>query len=784
MSDMLHLCAKDKKENINIFRNLFKGREDVFAKYWISRRTGKKGYSPVCKNEWIPQICRKPCEKCGNKEYVPLDDFWIEKHLRGDIIIGIYPIQLDDRVNFLAFDFDKGSWFEDSIILLKFCQSIDLPAHLERSKSGNGAHLWIFFSQSISAAKVREFGFMLLKKAGSIAIGAIDVDAINDIDGINKISNIDAAANDDVDNISDTIDIKKDNSGFDRIFPNQDFLHDGGLGNLIALPLQYQARQKGNTLFLDPDNSFTPYINQWNLLSNIRRISEIDIDLFIEKFSEDTFLRLSVSSSKSPPQSSLRDASQSLQSSILEKGSLKIIISNYLSISIKDTDEVFYQFLRKNLVIHNPIFYDKKAKGFSTWDTPKMIYCINSKGGNYIIPRGFLKNIERYLLQKSIPFQIEDKSIKTPNKAFNCRFRIYNYQKEALHEILKNNVGILEAPPGYGKTIIALATLPYRKQKTLIIVHTRELLAQWIQKIGDVLDIEKNDIGIIGGGKEKIGKKITVATYQSLIRKNLKILSNKTGYVIVDECHRVPANTFQKVVKEFKARYLFGLTATPFRKDKLQKLMFLYMGEIIHRIDPDKISSELKGVNSILEIRYTDFYPTFEKVKKYKKIIEALTKDENRNNLIVRDIVGEYSLDKSILVLTGRKGHCLEISQRLGRKSKHSILTGNLSPKARGEILKDFKNKKIRVLIATGQLIGEGIDLPFLDTLFLVFPTSSKTRLIQYIGRVQRKNKGKSISKVYDYYDQYVSVLNIMFQKRKKIYEKLGIKQIKPDNKV
>jgi superfamily II DNA or RNA helicase len=204
--------------------------------------------------------------------------------------------------------------------------------------------------------------------------------------------------------------------------------------------------------------------------------------------------------------------------------------------------------------------------------------------------------------------------------------------------------------------------------------------------------------------------------------------------------------------------------------------MFLYVGEIIHRIDPDKISSELKGVDSILEIRYTDFYPTFEKVKKYKKIIEALTKDENRNNLIVRDIVGEYSLDKSILVLTGRKGHCSEISQRLGRKSKHSVLTGNLSPKARREVLKNF--------IATGQLIGEGIDLPFLDTLFLVFPTSSKTKLIQYIGRVQRKNKGKLISKIYDYYDQYVSVLNIMFQKRKKIYEKLGIKQTKPDNKV
>jgi superfamily II DNA or RNA helicase len=383
-----------------------------------------------------------------------------------------------------------------------------------------------------------------------------------------------------------------------------------------------------------------------------------------------------------------------------------------------------------------------------------------------------------------MPFQIEDKSIKTSNRVFKCKIRIYNYQKEALWEILKNNTGILEAPPGYGKTIIALATLVYRKQSTLIIVHTRELLAQWIQKIGDVLGIEKGDVGIIGGGKEKIGKKITVATYQSLVRKNLKIIVDKIGYIIVDECHRVPANTFQKVVKEFKSRYLLGLTATPFRKDKLQKLMFLYMGEIIHRIDPDKISNELKGVDSILEIKYTDFYPTSEKVKKYKTIIEALTEDENRNNLIAKNIIGEYSLDKNILVLTGRKGHCLEISQRLGQKVKHSVLTGNLSQKVRREILRDFKDKKIRVLIATSQLIGEGVDLPFLDTLFLVFPTSSKTRLIQYIGRVQRKNKGKSISKVYDYYDQYVSVLNIMFHKRKKIYEKLGIKQIKPDNKV
>jgi len=723
MPDILHLCAKDKKEKISIFRNLFKGREDVFAKYWVSRRTGKKGYSPVCKNEWIPQICRKPCEKCGNKDYVPLDDFWIEKHLKGEVTIGIYPIQLDDRVNFLVFDFDKENWFENAKQLIKFCQSIDLTTYLERSKSGSGGHLWIFFSQSVSAAKVREFGFTLLEKAG---IAGISVDK----------------------------------SGFDRIFPNQDLLQEGGLGNLIALPLQYHARQKGNTLFLDPENSYIPYINQWNFLSAIRKISEIDIDLFLKSPSVDIPLPIS------------------------EKRSFRITISNYISIPIKDTDRQFYQFLRKNLVIHNPIFYDKKAKGFSTWDTPKMIYCLNSKGGNYIIPRGFLKNIERYLFQNSMPFQIEDKSIKTPNRAFKCGIKIYNYQKKALQEILKNNTGILEAPPGYGKTIIALATLVYRKQSTLVIVHTRELLAQWIQKIGDVLGIEKVDVGIIGGGKEKIGKKITVATYQSLVRKNLKIIVDKIGYVIVDECHRVPANTFQKVVKEFKARYLLGLTATPFRKDKLQKLMFLYMGEIIHRIDPDKISSELKGVDSILEIRHTDFYPTFEKVKKYKKIIGALTEDENRNNLIARDIIGEYSLDKSILVLTGRKKHCLEISQKLGQKVKHSVLTGNLSPKARREILRNFNDNKIRVLIATGQLIGEGIDLPFLDTLFLVFPTSSKTRLIQYIGRVQRKNKGKSISKVYDYYDQYVSVLNIMFQKRKKIYEKLGIKQTKPYNKV
>jgi hypothetical protein len=545
MSGILHLNAKnkndakDKKEKIGIFRNLFKGREDVFAKYWVSRRTGKKGYSPVCKNEWIPHICRKPCETCGNKEYVPLDDFWIEKHLRGDIIIGIYPIQLDDRVNFLTFDFDKGDWLKDSINLLKYCQNIDLPAYLERSKSG------------------------------------------------------------------------------------------------------------------------------------------------------------SVSPSEDPPQSLIRDASQSLQSPISDKRSLRITISNYISIPIKDTDRQFYQFLRKNLVIHNPIFYDKKAKGFSTWDTPRMIYCINSKGGNYIIPRGFLKNIKKYLLQNSTPFQIEDASIKTPNRAFKCKIKIHDYQKKALQEILKNNTGILEAPPGYGKTIIALATLVYRKQRTLVIVHTKELLAQWIQKIGDVLEIEKGDVGIIGGGKEKIGKKITVATYQSLIRKNLKILADKTGCVIVDECHRVPANTFQKVVKEFKARYLLGLTATPFRKDKLQKLMFFYMGEIIYRIDPDKISSEFRGANSILEIRYTDFYPTFEKVKKYKKIIGALVEDKNRNNVIVNDIICEYSLDKSILVLTGIKRHCLEISQRLGKKVKHSILTGNLSQKVRREILKDFKDKKI-----------------------------------------------------------------------------------------
>lgn len=480
MSEMLRL--KDKKEKINIFRTLFKGRDDVFAKYWVSHKTSKEGYSPVCKNEWIPQLCRKPCEKCENKDYIPLGDSWIEKHLMGKIIIGVYPIQLDDRVNFLAFDFDKESWFKNAKQLMKFCLSVDLPAYLEKSKSGNGAHLWIFLSQPISAAKVREFGFKILKKA----------------------------------------DISRDNKnkgGFDRIFPNQDFLRNGGLGNLIALPLQYHARQKGNTLFLDIENGYKPYQDQWDLLKNIKKIGEIDIERFLKG-----------------PSSNI----------LLTEKPLKITISNYLSIPVEDTNREFYQFLRKNLVIHNPIFYEKKAKGFSTWNTQKMIYCLHSKNGNYIIPRGFLKSIEKFLFQNSILFQIEDKSINTPPKAFKCRLKIYDYQKKALNEILKNNIGILEAPPGYGKTIIALATLTYRKQKTLIIVHTKELLAQWIQKIEDVLGIEKDDFGIIGGGKEKIGKKITVATYQSLVRKSLKTLADKIGYVIVDECHRVPANTFQK----------------------------------------------------------------------------------------------------------------------------------------------------------------------------------------------------------------------------------------------
>ncbi len=711
-SEMLSL--KNKKEKINVFRTLFKGREDVFAKYWISYKTGKEGYSPVCKNEWIPQVCRKPCEKCGNKDYIPLNDSWIEKHLLGEIIIGVYPIQLDDRVNFLVFDFDKENSFKNAVKLMNFCLSVNLPAYLERSKSGYGTHLWIFLSQPISAAKVRNFAFKILEKA--------NITLLN-----------------------------REKSGFDRIFPNQDFLQDGGLGNLIALPLQYHAAQKGNTLFLDVDNGYCPYQDQWHLLKNIKKIDEIVIEKFLKGPSSNTFL----------------------------KGqTINIAVSNYISIPVEDTNREFYQFLRKNLVIHNPIFYEKKAKGFSTWNTSKMIYCLHSKDGNYIIPRGFLKSIENFLLQNSKSFQIDDVSILTPPKAFKCQLKIYDYQKKALNDILKNNNGILEAPPGYGKTIIALATLPYRKQRTLIIVHTKELLTQWIQKIEDVLGIKKEEIGIIGGGKEKIGKKITVATYQSLVRKNLKTLVDNIGYVMVDECHRVPANTFQKVVKKFKSRYLLGLTATPFRKDKLQKLMFLYLGEIIHRIDPARISDEFKNATSILVIRSTNYYPAFEIVKKYKDIIEMLTRDGERNELIVKDIINEYSLDKNILILTGRKDHCTEISRRLSKQVKHSILTGNLSLKERKEILRNFKNRKIRLLIATSQLLGEGVDLPSLDTLFLVFPTTSKAKLIQYIGRVQRKNKDKPISKIYDYHDQFVSILNMMFLKRKKIYKKLGIKQI------
>lgn len=697
-----------KEEKIALFQGIFRGREDVFARYWESRRTGRKGYSPACRNEWKEGVCFKPCSNCRNKDYIPLDESWIEKHLYGREVLGIYPLLPDGTTYFVVIDLDGNHWMEEGRRFYEVCRNHNIPSYIERSRSGKGGHIWIFFEANINAAKARRFAFVLLKEANLLD---------------ERIS-------------------------FDRILPNQDYLKERGLGNLIALPLQKSAREQDNTVFLNPADKFYPYKDQWNLLYHIESISEDKIDRVL-----------------------VREEIGSQRKASL-KHTLIVSISNKIEIPISSVNQGLYKFLKESLTFHNPIFYDRKRKGFSTWKIPRIINCLETEGEWFILPRGFMVPLSDFCKEKGISIQINDHTISAGRKALKFNANLYEYQKRCVQRILESDIGILEAPAGSGKTLIALKVVACRKQRTLIAVHTKELLLQWKQRMSEVLALEPQEIGTIGANKFQLGKKITVALYQTLAKRNLREIIPKIGLLVVDECHHVPANMFRKVVSQFQAKFLLGLTATPKRKDGLHKLMFFYMGPIISRLTQDELAAENQKLVIKLLIRKTNFYPRLESLRSIHSLANELIDDEGRNRRIVSDIIAEVLDGRTCLVLSERKKHCERIASGLKEKVKFKVLSGKSNISERKEAIKELKKNKIKVLIATGQLLGEGFDCKEINSLFLTFPFSSKAKLSQYIGRTLRRKPGKGIVWIYDYYDQYVVFCHLLYERRMKVYKK------------
>jgi superfamily II DNA or RNA helicase len=697
-------------DKINVFKSLFEGREDVFAIRWEKGK--KSGYMPAY--FYDPYRYRMHRMNGGTfqnfteKSYLKYSDEQIQKHLDGVHHIGIYPLLHDNTTWFLVADFDKENWEKEVIVFLDACQDHKIPAYLERSRSGNGGHVWIFFDQPYPAIRSRKIFISILEESGAFSI-------------FDK------------------------SSSFDRLFPNQDFLSGKGFGNLIALPLFKPTFEKGNSCFVNPE-TFEPIPNQWSFLKNIQRVS---IDYLDELYKG---LKPDVSVVKQPP----------------TNGKLRISLVNNVKISRIGLTPILINYLKEELNFANSEFFIKKKSGRNTFETARYFKLVDESENDIFIPRGFIGKLLRFCKEAQIEFDFVDERKLKPTIPYEFNASLRSLQKSVIETVSKKDFGVIVAPPGSGKTVVGLKIIADKSQPALIIVHRKHLLEQWTERIEAFLGIPKKDIGVIGKGRSKIGKQITVATIQSL-PKQIESIQDQFGTIIVDECHHVPAETFRKTIEKLKSYYLYGLTATPFRKYSDGKMIFTHLGEIIANIQTTEIEN-YKHAKII--IRNTELaVPYNSKTDNFEVLSEILIHDTARNKLILADVKTELNQGKKAVIITERKEHIDSLNLFLKQSYETITLRGEdseISKKSKWEILNEGN---FQVLITTGQYFGEGTDLQNISCLFLVYPFSFEGKLIQYIGRVQRSEINPII---YDYRDFKIDYLNKLFLKRNTYYRKIS----------
>lgn len=716
-------------DQILLFFSLFKGRNDIYAKRW--EKDGRNGYSPAYEVDWTEYRAFKA--KGGkfsdfpNKKPLLLTTEIIRDHLNGIQTIGIYPLLTDNTSHFIAADFDNENWQKECKTFVKVCKDYGIPAYLERSRSGKGAHVWIFFEDKYPANKSRAIVFELIREALKLS------------------------------------EFEKEIS-FDRLFPNQDYHTNQGIGNLIVLPLHGSSVSAGNTLFLHPE-TLDVISDQWKYLQEIVRISTKDLDILYETL---VVGKGDFSSADDIPK---------IKKSSSNKRTL--IMGNTIKLLKVELQPQLVKFLREKLNFFNTEYLVKEKMGISTYQTEKYFKLISESGEHVLIPRGFLSQLITFCKGQDLLYEILDERKLRTEVNFSSKITLYDYQQAALDEIAGQQYGVIVAPPGAGKTVLGLKLIAEKSQPTLILVHRKQLLDQWIERIQSFLGIPKKEIGQISGSKKTIGKEITVAMMQSLIKmegEEKKKITNTFGTIIIDECHHIPAKTFRELITQFNPFYLYGLTATPNRKYNDEKLIYYYIGEILTTIDPSKQLVKTKQKHqerqTIVEIHETTLTVPFDhKIDTFEVLSKVLVYDSNRNILITQDILRHVMAGKKIVVLTERKEHVEVLDLYLKGHCEVITLTGDDSVSKRKLKLEQLNLGHFQVLIATGQLLGEGIDLPILDCLFLVYPFSFEGKLIQYIGRIQRSENQRVIV---DYVDKQIPFFERMFKKRSKFYQKNG----------
>ncbi len=746
-----HLSSEAK---IDLFRSLFKGREDLYPKMWLSKSGDRKGYMPACGNDGDYSLCGKrrtpriKCVHCKYQAYLPVTDKVIREHLQGKQTIGVYPLLTDDTCWFLAVDFDKASWQEDVASFRNTCSAIGLPATVERSRSGNGAHVWFFFSEPIPASTARAMGCFLITETMSRR---------------HQISM----------------------ESYDRLFPSQDSMPKGGFGNLIALPLQGEPRKQGNSVFVDED--LDPYADQWGYLSSLKRLSPLEVQAIADKAAQrGQVIGLKLPSDQEDDQAPWERSPSGILPVQRITGKMPkkvaVVLAQRIFVEKKSLPSELLNRIKRLAAFQNPEFYKKQKMRLSTHSTPRVIACFEETTKHVALPRGCFDALNDLLGSYDITLKLTDKRQSGSATTFGFHGTLTDIQQQAVAELAAHDIGIFVAPPGSGKTVVGAWMTAARNCSTLVLVHRKPLLDQWVAQLSSFLGLSKKEIGTIGSGKNKVTGILDVAMMQSLVRKDaVADLVANYGQVIVDECHHLPAFSFERVLAEAKAKYVVGLTATPYRRDGHQAIIHLQCGPTRFAVNRKQQAGN-DGFIRRLILRETGFnLPSGTSEPTIQEIYAKLTEDRQRNRLILNDIRQALAEGRSPLLLTERKDHLEYLASELKDAVQHLIvLQGGMGVKQRRKIIEQLKSipdEEERLILATGRYIGEGFDDARLDTLFLALPFSWKGMIVQYAGRLHRLHPGKVEVQVYDYVDSEVPMLAKMHAKRMKGFKTLGYEQ-------
>ena len=765
----------------NQFFSMFWGRQDVYAKRSVNKETGKAAYYPQCNNFWT-NVCHKKikdginCKDCKNRSYKTITKKDILNHLQGNAynasdVIGVYPLLSNGTCRFMVFDFDNhdkdaeekdfansdDTWVEEVESMREICVLNGIEPLVERSRSGRGAHVWIFFDKPIDASFVRKFGFALLDK------GAEQINL-------------------------------KSFKYYDRMLPAQDSLpEDSAVGNLIALPLQGKALQDGNSAFID--GNWNAYPNQWETLFNKPRLSQEFLEEKIKEWSNiiDDIAANAAESDREKPWNRM----QHFNKNDVE-GKLHIILSNGIYVDNTNLKAAMQNRIRRMAAISNPVFYKNQAIGTSNYDTARWIYLGKDHLSGYIqIPRGLQDELWENIKQADIDYEMEDE--RQQGRKINVDFKgeLRPEQDKALKELIKYDNGILHAATAFGKTVVSSAIIAQKKINTLIILESSALIEQWKEALEKFLNINeglptyetktgrvrkrKSLIGTLQGAHDSMTGIIDIAMAGSLCKKGkYHKMMNEYGLVLIDECHHSASETIANVLKEVKAKYVYGVTATPKRGDGLEKINYMLIGPIRYSYTAKEKAKE-QGIQHLVYPRFTRTVPPRGVITDKmhpNEAYEIIHNNDVRDEQIIEDVKNCVAAGRTPVVLSRYKDHSEKFYERLKSYADHVFLmTGNNSKKEHRKILEQMhqvdKNESL-ILIATGSLVGEGFDFPRLDTLFMATPVSFRGVVEQYAGRLNRDYAGKENVIIYDYVDNHIPMFNNMYMKRLKADKQIG----------